>query len=117
MDARLLGVDTVSAVPELARAASPVTHAKNAAGPLLLKRGTQTASSTPREALGYSLKALREASRYSQPLLVAGTDHQDEASHGPAALGDVAGVSPRADVGSSLKRRPKISRGELRKGV
>lgn len=90
MEARLLGVEKVIDVPELARAASPVSHAANAAGPVLLVHGDSDGLVNAAQSLRLH-RALQDAGKASQLLLVAGGDHQSEDFHTSGVLGAVAG--------------------------
>lgn len=89
-EARLLGVESVDDDLALARAASPLTYAGNANGPILLIHGSgdgmiNVAQST---ALHH---ALLEAGQDSQLLVLPGANHEDAAFHKPAVLAATAG--------------------------
>jgi len=89
-EARLLGVDSVAQAPEAATEASPVTHAANAAGPVLLMHGD--ADGLISIAQGRRMHhALLEAWKESQLLVIDGANHESEAFHTPAVLAAVAG--------------------------
>ena len=90
MEARLLGVEDAAAEPELAHAASPVTHAARATGPVLLFHGDEDGWVNVCQSERMH-RALLDAGRDSQLLTVAGANHQDDAFDGPAVLGAVAG--------------------------
>lgn len=93
MAARMLGVESLAAHPQLAAAASPVTHAAGArAGGtrFLLMHGDRDWLTSERQSRDMH-EALLAAGADSTLLLIAGANHEDPAFHGPAALGTVSG--------------------------
>lgn len=90
MEAGLLGLTSVDDDLELALRASPVAHAADARGPILLIHGD--ADGMINVAQSRSLHAaLREAGHDSQLLVPAGANHEDPAFHKPAVLAATAG--------------------------
>ncbi|MGH2875765.1 MAG: alpha/beta hydrolase fold domain-containing protein [Solirubrobacteraceae bacterium] len=90
MAARMLGVESLAAHPQLAAAASPVTHAAGTHGPFLLMHGDRDWLTSERQSSDMH-EALLAAGADSTLLLIAGANHEDPAFHGPAALGAVSG--------------------------
>jgi acetyl esterase/lipase len=90
MEAGLLGLESVGENLALAMRASPVSHAANANGPILLLHGD--ADGMINAAQSYALHdALREAGHDSQLLVLPGANHEDPAFHKPAVLAATAG--------------------------
>lgn len=88
--ARLLGVETVSAHPELAVAASPVTYAAATRASFLLMHGDRDGLMSEEQS-HVMHQALIGAGADSTLMLIAGANHEDPAFHGPACLGAVTG--------------------------
>jgi acetyl esterase/lipase len=89
MEARMLGLASVTDDPVLAREASPLTHAANANGPILLVHGDGDGLIN----VGQSLRlrqALLAAGRQAEMLVLPGANHEDEQFDRPAVLGATA---------------------------
>ncbi len=89
MEARLLGLETIDADPAAARDASPLTHAANAAGPVLLIHGDGDGHVNAAQSIRLH-DALTRAGRDSQLFLLRGANHQDAAFDTPTVLGATA---------------------------
>ena len=90
MEARLLGLTSITDDSAEALAASPVAHAETANGPTLLIHGNSDGLVNPAQSLALH-EALLSAGQDSQLLLLAGANHEDPAYHKPAVLGATAG--------------------------
>lgn len=90
MEAGLLGLRAVSDDRVLARRASPLTHAADANGPILLLHGDRDGMINSAQSLALHT-ALLEAGRESQLLLLSGANHEDAGFHTPAVLAATAG--------------------------
>jgi acetyl esterase/lipase len=89
-EARLLGVGAAADAPELARAASPVTHAHAGAPPFLLAHGDRDGL-VPSVQSRRLFEALRAAGADATLWLLHGGNHEDPAFDRPESLGAVAG--------------------------
>ena len=74
----------------LAQRASPLAHAADARGPILLIHGDGDGMVNVRQSLAMD-SALREAGRDSQLLVLPGANHEDPAFDKPAVLAATAG--------------------------
>jgi len=90
MEAALLGLSSVGDNLALALRASPLRHAADARGPILLIHGDADGLINSAQSLALH-DALIEAGRDSQLLLVPGANHEDPAFHKPAVLAATAG--------------------------
>jgi dipeptidyl aminopeptidase/acylaminoacyl peptidase len=89
-EAGLLGLSSVADDLPLARVASPVTHAADANGPILLIHGS--ADGMVHVAQSSAMHdALVTAGQDSQLLVLHGANHEDPAFHKPAVLSATAG--------------------------
>jgi acetyl esterase/lipase len=88
--ARLLGVDRVADDLELATAASPISHAADSDGPVLLMHGDADGLVSEQQSLDMHT-ALTNAGIESTLLLIAGANHEDPVFDRPEILGAVAG--------------------------
>ena len=100
MEAGLLGLESIADDPTLARRASPIAHAADAHGPILLIHGDRDGMVNVRQSLAMD-NALREAGRDSQLLVLPGANHEDPAFDKPAVLAATAGFLRAALVTSS----------------
>ncbi len=101
----LLGVDDVAAVPELVRAASPITHVHAAAPPFLIAHGDLDKVVDIAESRRLH-EALTQAGARSSLLVLGGAGHEDLAFDEAAVLAMIAAffhahLSPTQDVGLS----------------
>jgi dipeptidyl aminopeptidase/acylaminoacyl peptidase len=87
--ARLLGVDRVADDLKLATAASPISHAGQSDGPVLLMHGDADGLVSEQQSLELH-KALTSAGIESTLLLIAGANHEDPVFDRPEVLGAVA---------------------------
>jgi acetyl esterase/lipase len=90
LEAGLLGLESVGDDLELARQASPLTHAANAHGPILLMHGDADGLINVAQSVALH-EVLLEAGQASQLLVLAGANHEDAAFHTPAVLAATAG--------------------------
>lgn len=90
MGAGLLGLGAVTDDLDTAWAASPLAHAANAHGPVLLIHGDNDGLVNPQQSLALH-HALTDAGQDSQLMLLAGANHEDPAFHKPAVLAATAG--------------------------
>lgn len=90
MEAGLLGLESVGDDLGLAREASPLTHAADAHGPVLLIHGAGDGMINVAQSMALH-GALLDAGRDSQLLVLPGADHEDAAFHKPAVLAATAG--------------------------
>lgn len=89
-EAGLLGLSSVDDDLALARAASPVMHAADAGGPILLIHGAADGMVNVTQSSAMH-DALIAADRDSQLLVLPGANHEDPAFHKPAVLSATAG--------------------------
>lgn len=89
-EAALLGLSAVGDDLELARQASPLTHAGHAEGPVLLIHGSGDGVINVAQSVALHERLL-EARQDSQLLIVAGANHEDAAFHKPAVISATAG--------------------------
>jgi len=90
LEAQLLGLSSLGDNLALALRASPVGHAGDARGPILLIHGDADGMINVSQSLALH-EALHEAGHDSQTLVVAGANHEDAAFHKPAVLAATAG--------------------------
>jgi acetyl esterase/lipase len=89
-EARLLGLPEVTDDPELARAASPLSHVHAGAPPFLVMHGDADGL-VPSAQSRRLVTELRAAGVPAEFLLLSGANHEDPAFTGPAAMGAVTG--------------------------
>ena len=89
-EAALLGLSSVGDNLALALRASPLRHAADARGPILLIHGDADGMINVAQSLALH-GALLEAGRDSQLLVLPGANHEDPAFHKPAVLAATAG--------------------------
>jgi acetyl esterase/lipase len=87
-EARLLGADSVRQVPDMARAASPVTHVHPGAPPFLFVHGDRDGL-VPSEHSRALHRLLRVHGVETSLLLLAGANHEDPAFESPPVLAAV----------------------------
>jgi acetyl esterase/lipase len=90
MEAGLLGLESVDDDLELARQASPIAHASQARGPILLIHGGADGMYNVAQSVTLH-EALLAAGADSQLLVLPGANHEDPAFHKPAVLAATAG--------------------------
>ncbi len=90
VEAALLGVESLEDAPELARAASPLTHAAAARSPVLLIHGDADGLIDAAQSVALH-EAVLAAGGDSQLLLIAGANHEDPGFQTPAVLAATAG--------------------------
>ncbi len=90
MEATLLGLPSVGDDLALARRASPLAHAADARGPILLIHGDADGMINVAQSLALH-NALCESGRDSQLLVLPGANHEDPAFDKPAVLAATAG--------------------------
>ncbi len=89
-EAALLGLNSVDDDLALAREASPLTHAANAQGPILLIHGSGDGMINVAQSVALH-EALLDADRDSQLLVLPGVNHEDVAFDKPAVIGATSG--------------------------
>ena len=89
-EANLLGLSSVGDNLALALRASPLTHAREARGPILLVHGDADGMINVAQSMALH-RALLEAGNDSQLLVIPGANHEDPAFHKPAVLAATAG--------------------------
>lgn len=89
-EAALLGLDCVSDDLALTRAASPLSHAGDAHGPVLLIHGSADGMINLAQSTAMH-ESLLAAGRDSQLLVLQGANHEDPGFHKPAVLAATAG--------------------------
>jgi acetyl esterase/lipase len=89
-EAALLGLGSVDDDLALARQASPLTHAADARGPILLIHGSGDGMINVAQSIALH-EALLEAGGDSQLLVLPGANHEDAGFHKPAVLAATAG--------------------------
>jgi acetyl esterase/lipase len=89
-EARLLGLGSVDENLVLARQASPIAHASEAHGPILLIHGSGDGMINVAQSVTLQ-DALLTAGADSQLLVLPGANHEDPAFHKPAVLAATAG--------------------------
>lgn len=90
MEAGMLGLGSVDDDLVLARQASPIAHAGQAGGPILLIHGGGDGMINVAQSITLH-DALLAAGADSQLLVLPGANHEDPAFHKPAVLGATAG--------------------------
>jgi acetyl esterase/lipase len=98
MEAGMLGLGSVDDDLALARQASPIAHAGQAGGPILLIHGSGDGMINVAQSITLH-DALLAAGADSQLLVLPRANHEDPAFHKPAVLGATAGF-----LGASLRQ-------------